>query len=175
MATPENTDETLDMLNEDEYGVNGNNFSFWLIKEALQSGTDILTRQEKTIDALRTQATSMLGWFVTLTTAVTFASVSANKIAVGACMAALGCIACVCCIVSLLPQKWVYKEFEPQQILEAQEESEKDFKYANALGYQYAIKINKEALDKTTTYIKYAWLIFCLMPPAGILFYFILS
>ncbi|WP_338332819.1 hypothetical protein [Acetobacter sp. LMG 32666] len=166
-----------DKIESDETskGKTGGELTFWLIEEALRSGEDVLDRQEKTFDAKRAQATSMLGWFVSITTAVTFATVSTNKIAVGACIAALSTIPCCCCVYALMSKAWSYKQLHPNQVLDAKESSERDYKYVNALGQQEAIDDNAIILQKVNTALNAAWLTFCIIPIAGLLFYSIFS
>ncbi|AQT03717.1 hypothetical protein [Acetobacter persici] len=159
----------------DELGRTGGKLTFWLIEEALRSGGEVLDRQEKYFDAKRAQATSMLGWFVSITTAITFAAVSANKIAVGACIAALSTISCCCCVCVLMPKDWRYKQLHPRQNLEAEETSEKDYKYVCSLGLQIAIDHNVKILQKIDRVLNYAWSIFCIIPILGLFFYFIFS
>lgn len=154
-------------------GATGDELVLWLINEAIKNGESTLERQEKLIDALRAQATSMLGWFVTLTTAVTFAAITAHKIVVAACMAALGCWACTSCVYTLLVKKWSYKEYDPDQILYSDHKSERDYKYASARGHQEAIEKNRITIKETTQALNMAWMFFCIMPPLGVLFYFI--
>lgn len=156
-------------------GKTGSELKFWIIEEAIKSGGDVLDRQEKTFDAKRAQATSMLGWFVSITTAVTFATVSTNKIAVGACIATLSAIPCCCCVYALMSKPWSYKQLHPMQIIEAAEDSERDYKYVNALGQQEAIDDNSKILQKVNTALNAAWLIFCIIPIAGLFFYSIFS
>lgn len=156
-------------------GKTGPELTFWLIEEALKSGGDVLDRQEKTFDSKRAQATSMLGWFVSITTAVTFATVSANKIAVGACIAALSTIPCCCCVYVLMSKNWNYKNIHPNQTLAATEANERDYKFANAQGFQEAIDANTKVLQKIDQSLNAAWMTFCTIPMAGLLFYSIFS
>ncbi|WP_025827531.1 hypothetical protein [Acetobacter okinawensis] len=165
-------------MNDEEnegLGKTGPELTFWLIEDALKSGGDVLDRQEKTFDAKRAQATSMLGWFVSITTAVTFATVSVHKIAVGACIAALSSISCCCCVYVLMSKDWNYKQMHPKQTLAATEANERDYKYANAKGLQEAIDDNTKTLQKIDQSLNAAWTIFCIMPIAGLLFYSIFS
>ncbi|KXV60658.1 hypothetical protein AD948_04330 [Acetobacter senegalensis] len=160
---------------DDGLGKTGPQLTLWLIEEALKSGGEVLDRQEKSFDAKRAQATSMLGWFVSITTAITFATVSANKIAVGACIAALSTIPCCCCVYALMSKDWSYKQLHPQQTLEAEEGNERDYKLANSLGLQLAINDNSIILQKIDRALNAAWLTFCIIPIAGLLFYSIFS
>lgn len=162
-------------MDDDEPGKTKEKLVFWLIENALSSAEDILDRQEKHLDAKRAQATSMLGWFVSITTAITFATVSTNKISVGACIAAISSIPCCCCAYVLMPKTWGYKQFHPKQYIDAKEDSEKEFKFRNALGLQQVIDKNSEILQRIEKALFCGWIIFCSIPISGLLIYFIFS
>jgi hypothetical protein len=154
----------------EEAGATGPELRYWLAKEAVRQGEVLLKFQATTIAAIQKQATTLLGWVVTATTAAVTVAISTDKPewrSATILIAAGLTITAVVCIVILLPREIRSEAFEPNQLLGSVLKSELENLESLAEGHSTGISINKAKLIFSKRMLITAWILFVLSPLSG--------
>jgi hypothetical protein len=157
---------------------------YWLAKEAVRQGELSLGSQISALARLMASATSILGWSVTISLALTAAIASAVappspnaqsvllpllRHALWPAVAAevLTLTAAVCCVVVLWPHRWHSPGHEPALLLASQYDTELEVLEAMASGYAAAADRNSDRLTRLEKWLHVAWGCFVGAPIAG--------
>ncbi|HVC54993.1 MAG TPA: hypothetical protein VND95_03505 [Stellaceae bacterium] len=161
---------------------------YWLAKEAVAKGEMLLGSQNSSLGRLSANATSIMGWSVTISLALTAAIASAllppanapahtasllsHLLWPAAAAESLMLIASICCFVVLWPGKWSVAAFEPDLVLNTPYETELEVLEAMASGYAEGVARNASGLNRLEKLLRVAWLCFMASPVVGLIAYF---
>ena len=167
---------------------------YWKAKEGVTKGEVLLGSQISSMSRLMTSATSILGWSVTISLALTAAIASAlapppsssgnpNPAAswflshlLWPAVAAeiLLLIAAICCVRVLWPATWRAPGHDPALVLSAPYDTELEVLESMASGYAEAARYNGRALSRLEGWLRTAWASFAAAPIIGLLLYAVL-
>ena len=162
---------------------------YLLAKEAETKGELLLASQITSIGRLQTSATSMMGWSVTISLALTAAIASAlaspANLPANAPKAlshlfwpaissqVLILIAGFCCFVVLFPGRWHVPGVEPELILGSPYDTELEVLEAMASGYGQAASRNGPRIIRLEYLLRIAWISFIGAPFAAVVSYIV--
>jgi hypothetical protein len=160
---------------------------YWLAKEAVGKGELLLGSQNTSLGRLLSNASSMMGWSVTISLALTAAIASAllpagnpatamaslaGQLLWPAAMAeALMLIAAICCFRVLWPGRWHVAGYDPNLVLNTSYNTELELFEAMASGYAQAADRNAGGLTHLEKWLRAAWLCFIGSPITGLAVY----
>jgi hypothetical protein len=159
------------------------NLRYWLAKEAVSKGELFLGSQISALARLMASATSILGWSVTISLALTglIASSLVSRVpptgvisrVVGPAAAAevLLILAAVLCVCVLWPGTWRPPGHHPARVLNAQYDTELEVLESMAEGYAEAVEQNTTGLARLEMLLRSAWLCFVAAPVVGFVLY----
>jgi hypothetical protein len=159
---------------------------YWLAKEAVSKGELFLGSQISALARLMTSATSILGWSVTISLALTGVIASSlvprvppsgviNRIVWPAAIAEILLIlTAVLCVCVLWPGKWRPPGHHPGHLMSAPYDTELEVLESMAEGYTEAVEHNATALTRLERSLRIAWLCFVAAPIVGFLLYMFL-
>jgi hypothetical protein len=162
------------------------NLRYWLAKEAVLKGELFLGSQINALGRLMTSATSILGWSVTISLALTgvIASSLVSQIVPGALISRifwpaasaeiLLITAAVCCVCVLWPGTWRPPGHHPNRVLNAAFGTELEVLESMAEGYGEAVEHNTIGLARLEVLLRAAWVSFVAAPVIGFVLYIIL-
>jgi hypothetical protein len=164
---------------------------YWRAKEAVAKGELILGSQINALGRLMTSASSVLGWSVTISLALTAGIASAissrsagtassNAPAIpqlgGLLWPALAAetlllITAICCVCVLWPGRWRPPGHDPALVLNAAYETELQVLESMASGYAVAVTENSKGLGRLEKLLRSAWVCFVAAPVVGLIVY----
>jgi hypothetical protein len=165
---------------------------YWLAKEAVSKGELFLGSQISALARLMTSATSILGWSVTISLALTgvIASSVISRIPSGgpsnrviwpaATAEVLLIVAAVCCVCVLWPGRWRPPGHHPGWVLnpsygtESEYATELEVLESMARGYVEAVERNATGLARLDVFLRAAWVCFVMAPVSGFVLYIVL-
>lgn len=153
-------------------GATGERLQFWKAKEAFRQGELKLTQQSAVLDGLRLQATSLLGWSVTIGVALAAAALTKGLPDVAVVVVTSITITAALCIGTLwVTSGWRFSSFNPLQIMDNPLGSELEVLESLALGSQDSIVKNRRMIGVRSQLLRMAWISFAAMPIVGLLAY----
>jgi len=157
---------------------------YWQAKEAVSKGELLLGSQIGALSRIMSSASSILGWSVTISLALTgviastlVAPVSTHPTAgpalgrllwAAASAETLLIAAATCCVCVLWPSRWHPPGHDPALLMEAPYDSELEIVEALAGGYAQAATQNSMGLDRLEKILRGAWLCFVAAPIMGL-------
>jgi hypothetical protein len=168
-----------------EFGASGSegNLRYWLAKEAVSKGELFLGSQISALARLTASATSILGWSVTISLALTGVIASslvprvpsidviARVVRAAAIAEILLILAAVLCVCVLWPGTWRPPGHHPGRVLNAPYETELEVLESMAEGYAEAVEKNTTGLARLEMLLRAAWLCFVAAPVVGFFLY----
>jgi hypothetical protein len=158
---------------------------YWQAKEAVGKGELLLGSQISALSRIMSSATSILGWSVTISLALSgvIASTLVAPVSTHSTTgAALGHLlwaaasaetlliaAATCCVCVLWPSRWHPPGHDPALLMEAPYDSELEILEGLAGGYAQAAARNSRGLDRLEKFLRTAWLCFVAAPIVGLL------
>jgi hypothetical protein len=162
------------------------NLRYWLAREAVSKGELFLGSQMNALARLIASATSILGWSVTISLALTgviasslisrepLAGVMSRIVWPAATAEILLILAAVFCVCVLWPGTWRPPGHHPARVLNAPFGTELEVLESMAEGYAEAVEHNTTGLARLETWLRAAWLCFVAAPVAGFVLYILL-
>ena len=156
---------------------------YWLAKEAVSKGELFLGSQIGALARLMASATSVLGWSVTISLALTGVIASALlprvppheviRRIVGPAAGAeiLLILAAVLCVCVLWPGTWRPPGHHPGRVLNAPYTTGLEVLESMAEGYSEAVEHNATGLARLERFLRVAWLCFVAAPILGFVLY----
>ncbi|NPD67264.1 hypothetical protein HN018_06715 [Lichenicola cladoniae] len=155
-----------------ELGAVGAPFRLWRAKEAFRQGEMTLTQQSLALDGLRVQATSLLGWSVTIGVALAAAALTTHLPAVAVTVVTSITITAALSIAVLwVTNAWRWPSFNPLQILDHEHKSELLLLESLAVGSNLSIVQNSALIKVRARFLRVAWINFASMPLLAMLAY----
>jgi hypothetical protein len=172
---PNAVGETVSDPDEIEVGALGSELRFWRAKEALRQGERSLDLEATLLSGTLSQATTMLGWIVTGTTAAAALAISPSahpEWKLPATLVAFGLIApAIICIYVVFPRRGVQIEgFDAPQILLSGHASELEQLEGMAKGLFDAVRATRKRLLISRRLLAIAWILFTAIPVAVFIF-----
>lgn len=140
---------------------------YWLAKEAVRQGEIGIGAQMAVIQSLATRATTLMGWSVTVASALAAAAISGPWTVPASAAAAFMVLSGLCAFIGLWPRDWKLAGHDSKWILSGALPTELEILESMALGSAEGIKQNAGALRRFAFWLRGAWVFFLLAPVAG--------
>ena len=150
-----------------EVGAADGTLRHWLAKEAVRQGEIAIGAQMAVIQSLATRATTLMGWSVTVASALAAAAISGPWTVPASAAAAFMILSGLCAFIGLWPRDWKLAGHDSEWLLSGVLPSELETLESMALGSAAGIKQNARALRRFAFWLRAAWVFFLLAPVAG--------
>lgn len=152
-----------------EVGAADDTLRYSLAKEALRQGELQIAAQISALQSLATRATAILGWSVTVASALTAAAISGPWKIEALTAAGFMFAAGLCCVIALWPRDWTLPGHDPRWLLSSPFNTELEVLESMASGYANGNANNLERLHRFGRLLRAAWLLFLLTPLGGVI------
>jgi hypothetical protein len=153
----------------EDRGAHGPTLRIWKAREAFRQGELKLTQHGLSLDGIRAQATSLLGWSVSIGTALAAVALTGKVPGAATVIVVSTTMTAVLSIGALwITSNWRFPSFNPMTILDHELESELEVLEALAIGSQASVEKNRATLTSRSSMLRAAWFNFALMPGFGL-------
>ena len=162
----------------DDFGATGRDLRIWGAREAVKQGELALSASASSIESLSRTATSLLGYSITLSTALLAVGATYATRVDGVAAAVAACFSLTSGILFasvIRPKRWKQPGQDPRWILEGTFDgdgdysSELDILEAIASGYSEALQENQTAIRSAASRLAFGWWAFLGIPVSAAL------
>lgn len=152
-----------------EVGAADESLRYCLAKEALRQGELQIAAQISALQSLATRATAILGWSITVASALIAAAISGPWKPAALPAAGFMFAAALCCFIALWPRDWTLPGHDPRWLLSRPFATELEVMESMASGYADGNEQNIRRLQRFGGFLRAAWVCFLLAPLGGII------
>lgn len=142
---------------EIEVGADGVGIRFWRAKEGCRHGEARLAAQAASLTAMETRATAILGWSMTLATALVALAVGEHYRLPALAALVPAALAMACCVAALWPRRWTEPGVAYAEIERLGYGTELEYLEAFAQGLDEATLLNRQRLVRFAWWLRGAW------------------